>query len=72
MLEDKFFTSKSELFSNIFTQAYQILFLTLTHFMPTISFTPPENIRKAVVFLCFQGVSKETNGMKWVILNMEL
>ena len=26
----------------------------------------PENIRKPDIFLCFQGVSKETSGMKWV------
>ena len=26
---------------------------------------PPENIRKPLVF-CFQGVSKEISGMKWV------
>ena len=28
--------------------------------------TPPENIRKPEVFWCFQGVSKEISGMKWV------
>ena len=27
---------------------------------------PPENIRKPEVFWCFQGVSKEISGMKWV------
>ena len=27
---------------------------------------PPENIRKPQVFWCFQGVSKEISGMKWV------
>ena len=27
---------------------------------------PPENIRKPLVFWCFQGVSKEISGMKWV------
>ena len=27
---------------------------------------PPENIRKFMVFLCFQGVLKESSGMKWV------
>ena len=26
----------------------------------------PENIRKSDIFLCLQGVSKETSGMKWV------
>ena len=31
--------------------------LSLTHFMPLISFDTP---------WCFQGVSKETSGMKWV------
>ena len=38
----------------------------LTHFVPLVSFdTPPEN-RKPKVSWCFQGVSKETSGMKWV------
>ena len=37
----------------------------LTHFMPLVSFGTPEN-RKPKVFLCFQGVSKEINGTKWV------
>ena len=27
---------------------------------------PPENIRKPLVFWCFQGVSKEISGMKWI------
>ena len=27
---------------------------------------PPENIRKPLVFWCFQGVSNEISGMKWV------
>ena len=27
---------------------------------------PPENIRKPEVLWCFQGVSKEISGMKWV------
>ena len=31
---------------------------------------PPENIRKPVVFWCFQGVSKEISGMKWVKQNI--
>ena len=34
--------------------------------MPLIFFDPPENIRKPLVFWCFQGVSKELSGMKWV------
>ena len=29
---------------------------------------PPENIRKPLVFWCFQGVQKETSGLKWVNL----
>ena len=28
--------------------------------------TTPENIRKPLVLLCFQGVSNKTSGMKWV------
>ena len=37
----------------------------LTHFMPLIFFDiPSENIRKPEVFSCFQGVSKEIDGMK--------
>ena len=43
----------------------------LTYFMSLISFdtpppppAPPENIRKPLVFRCFQGVSKEISGMK--------
>ena len=27
---------------------------------------PTENIRKPMVFRCFQGVQKETSGIKWV------
>ena len=33
--------------------------------MLLVSFDTPENIRKPEV-LCFQGVSKETSGIKWV------
>ena len=40
-------------------------YLTLTHFMSLISLISLENIRKLLVF-CFQGVSKEISGMKWV------
>ena len=36
-----------------------------THFMPLISFDTPENIRKPLVFWCFQGLSKEISGIKW-------
>ena len=34
--------------------------------MPVISFDTPENIRKPEVFWCFQWVSKEISGLKWV------
>ena len=27
---------------------------------------PPENIRKPLIFRCFQGVSKKTSGVKWI------
>ena len=40
-------------------------YLTITHFMSLISLISLENIRKLLVF-CFQGVSKEISGMKWV------
>ena len=35
-------------------------------FLATDLLIPPENIRKPEVFWCFQGVSKEISGMKWV------
>ena len=35
-------------------------------FYATDLLIPPENIRKPLVFWCFQGVSKEISGMKWV------
>ena len=41
--------------------------LTLTHFIPLISFDTPWNIRKLLVFWCFQGVLKEISSTKWVI-----
>ena len=34
--------------------------------MPLTSLIPPENIRKFLAFWCFQGVSKEISGIKWV------
>ena len=34
--------------------------MSLTHLIH------PENIRKPELFLCFQGVSREISGMKWV------
>ena len=34
--------------------------------MPRSLSIPPENIRKPLGFLCFQGVRKEINNMKWV------
>ena len=33
---------------------------------------PPENIRKPLVFWCFQGASEDTRGMKWVKVIIEL
>ena len=39
-----------------------VLFSILTHFMPLVCFLPPEDIRKPVVFLCFQRVLKKTEG----------
>ena len=55
------------------------LFLYASSFSPTNLFfklischwslwIPPENIRKPQVFWCFQGLSKEISGMKWVNL----
>ena len=35
-------------------------------FYATGLFLPPENIRKPMIFLCFQGVLKETGDIKWV------
>ena len=46
--------------SNISDWAYM-----LAHFVPWSLSILPENIRKPLVFWCFQGVQKETNGMKW-------
>ena len=34
--------------------------------MPLVFSIPPENMRKPVVFSCFQRVQKETSGKKWV------
>ena len=45
---------------------YFVSYIPLTHSMPLVSFNTPENIRKPEVFWCFQGVSKETSGLKWV------
>ena len=38
----------------------------LTHFMSLVFFDTPGQHQKTRAFLCFQGVSKETCGMKWV------
>ena len=43
-------------------------FITLTLFLPMFSFDFPENIRKALVFSCFQGDQKGTLGRKRLIL----
>ena len=45
-------------------------FCSLTHFMPLISLISSENIRKSLDFWCFQEVSKEISGMKWVKSNI--
>ena len=38
-----------------------------TYLMLLVAFLyPPENFRKAQLFWCFQGVQKESSGMKWV------
>ena len=37
--------------------------------MPLVSVYTPENIRKLLVFWCFQGVLKVTSGMKRVNMN---
>ena len=34
--------------------------------MPLVYFDTPENMKKPKVFWGFQGVQKETSGMKWV------
>ena len=44
----------------------KIFELALTHLMPLISFDTPENVRKPLVFLCFQELSQEISGIKWV------
>ena len=43
----------------------------LTQFMPLVSFNNPWKHQKTRVF-CFQEVSKETSGMKWVNFSKEL
>ena len=40
--------------------------------MPLVSFDTPKNIRKPLVFWCFQGISKETTRIKWVKTQMNL
>ena len=42
-----------------------IFHVPLNPFHAIILSVSPENIRKPVVFWCFQGVQKETSGMKW-------
>ena len=42
------------------------LFLTLTHLIPLFCYYTFVNIRKRLGFWCFQGVLKETSGMKQV------
>ena len=38
---------------------FLILFSVINHFMPLVSFRTLENIRKPLVFWCFQGVEKK-------------
>ena len=40
---------------------------SLSHFMPLVSFIPPENI-KTKGFLMFSGGTERDHGMKWVNL----
>ena len=39
---------------------------TLPNFMPLVSFNTSENIKKRLVFCCFQVLKKGTHNMKWV------
>ena len=43
--------------------------VSLTYFMPLVSFYNPRYIRKPEVW-CFQGVCEETSGMKWIKVNI--
>ena len=60
-------TSTMELFLGS-KYASATLFICLTDFMSLVSFyiIPPKSIRKPIFFRCFQGVIKETSGIKWV------
>ena len=40
--------------------------LTLTGLMPLSLYINLENVKKDLVFSCFQGLQKETTYMKWV------
>ena len=44
----------------------EIFVLLLTFFFPMFPFDIRENIRKFLVFWCFQGDQKETFGRKWL------
>ena len=46
-------------------QAYEV---NLTIFLKMFPFDPPENIRKALVFWCFQGDQKGTLARKGLIM----
>ena len=52
---------KKKHFVKIVTSLVTVL---LTLFFPMFAFDPPENIRKPLVFLCFQGHQKGTLGRK--------
>ena len=54
-----------------YMKVWQWKFLTVFHWSSYLHWSrslmmPPENIRKPLVFWCFQEVSKEISGMKWV------
>ena len=54
-----------------YMKVWQWKFLIVFHWSSYLHWSrslmmPPENIRKPLVFWCFQEVSKEISGMKWV------
>ena len=59
-LHNTFLHLESSYFVKPFSKAF------LTHFSSMFHFTPPENVRKPLVFWHFQGVEKWKMGLKWV------
>ena len=52
---------------NIFALLIFLCFICVNPFHAIFSLSiPPDNIRKSQVVWCFEGVKKETSGMKWV------